>query len=229
MSRSRPEIDLSGHLIDSGRLFSTEPKVIEWSSVFGDGKAVELEIGSGKGLFLLNAARSEPGVCYLGIELSRKYARLAAERLAKAELANAKVWCGDARIVLDRVVPAQSLRGVHVYFPDPWWKTRHKKRRVFTGDLVRAIERALAAGGHLSVASDVAEYFGAIRRLIGAGGRFQEVEIAARGDPAYPLDYLTHFERKYRLEGRQIYQARYVILERGESAGLAEPHPGGAG
>ena len=224
MSRSRVDTDVSRHLIDPGRLLASEPAAIEWSSLFGDGKAVELEIGSGKGLFLLNAAKSEPGVNYLGIELSRKYARLAAARLAKAELTNAKVWCGDARIVLDTVVPAQSLRGVHVYFPDPWWKTRHKKRRVFTGELVQAIERTLSPGGHLSVASDVAEYFGVIGRLIGAGGRFQEVELPARSDPANAVDYLTNFERKYRLEGRPIYQARYVLV--GHGADLGDPHPG---
>ena len=74
MSRSRPAIDVSSHLIDSGRLSEPHPP-FDWSSVFGVGHPVELEIGSGKGLFLLNAAKSEPAVNYLGIELSRKYAR----------------------------------------------------------------------------------------------------------------------------------------------------------
>jgi tRNA (guanine-N7-)-methyltransferase len=217
MSRSRPAIDVSGHLIDPGRLSLPQPP-FDWSSVFGDLHPVELEIGSGKGLFLLNAAKSEPGVNYLGIELSRKYARFAAERLARAEVVNAKVWCGDARLVLGRVVPSASLRAVHVYFPDPWWKTRHKKRRVFTAELVQEIERALAPGGSLNVASDVFEYFGVIRGLIAASERFREQELATRADPAHALDYLTHFERKYRLEGRQIYQARYLLE--------GSPHPG---
>jgi tRNA (guanine-N7-)-methyltransferase len=154
-------------------------------------------------------------VNYLGIELSRKYARFAAERLAKAELSNAKIWCGDARIVLGRIVPSECLRAVHVYFPDPWWKTRHKKRRVFTDELVKAIERTLLPGGTLNVASDVAEYFGVIRGLIAASGRFCEQDLPTRDEPAHTLDYLTHFERKYRIEGRAIYQARYVCSGRG--------------
>jgi tRNA (guanine-N7-)-methyltransferase len=210
MSRSRPAIDISRHLIDPGRLSESQPP-FDWSSVIGDLHPVELEIGSGKGLFLLNAAKSEPGVSYLGIEISRKYAQFAAQRLARADLVNAKVWCGDARLVLGRVVPSASLRAVHVYFPDPWWKTRHRKRRVFTAELVQQIEWALSPGGVLNVASDVFEYFGVIRDLIAASGRFREQELPTRADPAHALDYLTHFERKYRLEGRQIYQARYVL------------------
>jgi tRNA (guanine-N7-)-methyltransferase len=211
MSRSRPAIDVCRHLIDPGRA-SEAPPPIDWSSLFLETKPVELEIGSGKGLFLLNAARSQPGANYLGIELSRKYARNAAERLAREELSNAKVWCGDARLVLAGIVPAGSLRAVHVYFPDPWWKTRHRKRRVFTAQLVQEIERTLSPGGELSVASEVAEYFGVIRSLIGANERFSEQELKAPADPAHELDYLTHFERKYRLEGRQIYRASYMLL-----------------
>ncbi len=210
MSRSRPAIDASHHLIDPGRPGDSAPP-IDWSNLYGNAKPVELEIGSGKGLFLSSAATSHPGVNYLGIELSRKYALYSAQRLARRELPNAKVWCGDARTVLARLVPEASLRAVHVYFPDPWWKTRHKKRRVFTVELVREIERTLQVRGELSVASDVLEYFGVIRGLIAASGRFLEQELSARPEPAHTLDYLTHFERKYRLEGRPIYQARFTL------------------
>ena len=210
MSRSRPATDVSRHFIDPGRLSDLGPAT-QWSDLFSEAKPVELEIGSGKGLFLCNAAKANPGVNYLGIELSRKYALASAERLARQELMNAKVWCGDGRLVLARVVPDGSLQAVHVYFPDPWWKTRHKKRRVFTGELVREIERTLVPGGELSVASDVEEYFGVIRALIEASGRFRELELPTRDEPAHALDYLTHFERKYRLEGRPIYQARFVL------------------
>jgi tRNA (guanine-N7-)-methyltransferase len=210
MSRSRPAIDVSGYLVAPVPPGESAP-AIEWSTLYGNDNPVELEIGSGKGLFLVNAAKTKPEVNYLGIELSRKYALISAQRLARNALPNAKVWCGDARLVLAQLVPSMSLRAVHVYFPDPWWKTRHKKRRVFTASLVCEIERVLEAGGRLKVASDVAEYFGVIRALIAANPRFREEAFPERAEPAHALDYLTHFERKYRQEGRTIYRTQYSL------------------
>ena len=98
---------------------------------------------------------------------------------------------------------------MHVYFPDPWWKKRHKKRRVFTDALVAQVERVLQPGGELHVASDVEEYFTLIRELIAASPRFRERPVPEPKDPEHELDYLTNFERKYRLEGRPIYRAIY--------------------
>jgi tRNA (guanine-N7-)-methyltransferase len=212
MSRSRPEIDVSAHLIEpeTSRTRSADavPAPIDWVTLFGDDHPVELEVGSGKGLFLVNAARANPDRNFLGIELSRKYARLAAARLAKAGIVNARLWASDVRDVLRRV-PDRSLRAVHVYFPDPWWKQRHKKRRVFTDALVAEIERTLQPGGELHVASDVEEYFGLIRELIAASPGFRARRAPEAGVPEHDLDYLTNFERKYRLEGRPIYRAAY--------------------
>jgi tRNA (guanine-N7-)-methyltransferase len=209
MSRSRPAIDVSAHWIEPSRF--DEPTLVDWKAVFGNDHPVELEIGSGKGLFLVNAASSRPGHNFLGIELSRKYARIAAERMARRMLGNAKIWRGDARLVMGNRVAAASLRAVHAYFPDPWWKKRHKKRRVFTEELVAQVSRALESGGELSVASDVSEYFTLIQSLIAASGRFVELPAPESGVPEHEHDYLSNFERKYRLEGRSIFRARYVL------------------
>ncbi len=184
---------------------------IEWTALFGNENPVELEIGSGKGLFLTTAAASTPGRNFLGIELSRKYARLAAERLARRELANAKVWRGDARLVLCRLIPACSLGAIHVYFPDPWWKQRHKKRRVFTADLVSEMERTLKQGGMVKIASDVEEYFGVMQGLMAGNPNFRCQPTRQPNEPEHPLDYLTHFERKYRREGRTVFRADYLL------------------
>jgi tRNA (guanine-N7-)-methyltransferase len=212
MSRARPEIDVSAHLIepmaDRARPADEVPAPIDWIALFGNDQPVELEVGSGKGLFLVNAARANPGRNFLGVEISRKYARLAAERLARHRIGNARLWAGDVRDVLRRV-PDASLRAVHVYFPDPWWKKRHKKRRVFNEALVTAIDRILQPGGELHVASDVEEYFQLIRELIAASPAFRERPAPVAGAPEHDFDYLTNFERKYRLEGRPIHRSAY--------------------
>ncbi len=208
MAARRPVVDLTPLLFDPG--LQEDPGPIVWHELFGNYRPVELEIGSGKGLFLVNAASSNCSHNFLGIELARKYARLAAEKLARKELTNAKIWRGDARIVVGRLVPDASLRAVHVYFPDPWWKKRHKKRRVFTADLVAQIERALEPGGVLRVASDVEDYFTRIQELIAANPNFVAHGAAEAETAEQPLEYLTNFERKYRIEGRPIFRANYA-------------------
>jgi tRNA (guanine-N7-)-methyltransferase len=207
MSDSRPKVDTSAHTLD---LTGVEGP-LSWPAVFGNDHPVELEVGSGKGLFLQNAATSRPDHNFVGVELSRKYSVKAAERAAKHGLANVKVWQGDGKLFLARYVPTASLRAVHVYFPDPWWKARHKKRRVFSKTLLADVERALVPGGELRVATDVEEYFGVIRDLVGTRTRFEPLPLEDPGEPQHDLDYLTNFERKYRIEGRPIYRVNYIV------------------
>jgi tRNA (guanine-N7-)-methyltransferase len=200
-------IDATPYTVD----FSTLTPPISWPEVFGNDHPVELEIGSGKGLFLANAARVNPAHNFFGIELARKYARKAADRVAKLGLANVRVLPGDALLFLAKYVPASSLRAAHIYFPDPWWKTRHRKRRVFGEPLVLDLERTLQPGADLHVATDVEEYFGVIKSLMATHPRYHPQPEPLPHTPEHELDYLTNFERKYRIEGRPIYRAHYRL------------------
>jgi tRNA (guanine-N7-)-methyltransferase len=203
--RPAPPIDASPYTLDLGPY----PGHVSWPAIFGNDGPVELEVGSGKGLFLTNAGMANPGRNFLGIELAKKYAGQAAERVAKRKLPNVRVLAGDARLFLARHLPPESLRAVHVYFPDPWWKARHKKRRVFSEPLVADVQRGLVAGGDLWVATDVEEYYGVICRMMEANPAFVDVPVDDPKTPEHDLDYLTHFERKYRIEGRPIYRKHY--------------------
>jgi tRNA (guanine-N7-)-methyltransferase len=182
---------------------------ISWAEIFGNDRPVELEIGSGKGLFLANAATARPDCNFFGIEKAVKYARRAADRVAKRALVNVRVCPGDAKSFMSKNCPAKSLHAIHVYFPDPWWKAKHKKRRMFAEPLMVDMERTLIAGADLYVATDVEEYFGVIKELVASHPRFVELPTPTVHEPVHELDYLTSFERKYRIEGRPIYRAHY--------------------
>jgi tRNA (guanine-N7-)-methyltransferase len=185
------------------------PTPLSWPAVFGNDHPVEIEVGFGKGLFLLTAARACPEINFLGIEIVRKYQLFTATRLAKRQVGNVRLACGDARTFFRDYLAPASVQGVHVYFPDPWWKKRHHKRRLFTAEFSRECERILRPGGMLYVVTDVEEYFGTITALIGQSTQFRPVPMPGPREPSHDLDYLTNFERKFRKEGRPIFRATY--------------------
>src|SRR5262249_29784621 len=163
----------------------------------------------GKGLFLLNAGAARPDVNFLGVEIERKYQFLTATRLARRGLRNVRVLCADARRLFRDYVPAASVQAVHIYFPDPWWKKRHHKRRVFNEDFADQCARILVPRGRLHLATDVEEYFQLSMAMLAAMPAFRTLPSPAVAEPQHEQDYLTNFERKYRKEGRPVYRAIY--------------------
>jgi tRNA (guanine-N7-)-methyltransferase len=200
---------------------SNPPALLDWPALFGNDHPVEAEVGFGKGLFLLTAAGTCPQTNFVGIEIVRKYQLYAATRMAKRGLRNVRLACGDARLVLRDRVPAASLQAVHVYYPDPWWKKRHMKRRVFTPEFAAQCERVLHPGGRLHIVTDVADYFAVMTGLIGEQTLLHPLPPPEEKDAAHDLDYLTNFERKFRKEGRPIYRAAYVKRQDPSTVGHA--------
>ena len=182
-----------------------------WDSleVFGRLRPLEIDVGCGKGLFLLQAAPRQPDRDFLGVEVSRKYARLAAYRLAQRDVANARIVCGDAQQFFREWLPDAAVAAVHVYFPDPWWKKRHHKRRIMNGAFLRDVDRALAPGGRLHFWTDVADYFAASLDRIASATSLDGL----RRDPPQPaqhdMDYRTHFERRMSLGDKPVYRAEF--------------------
>jgi len=185
------------------------PTPLDWNAVFGNTQPVEIEVGTGKGLFLITAAQAHPTINYLGIEIERKYQLYAATRVAKRGLGNVRVACVDARRLLRDFVSAGSIQGLHVYFPDPWWKKRHHKRRVFTPEFAAECERILKPGGWLRVATDVGEYFEIITNLLKDRSGLREQPWPEPVTPTAELTYFTNFERKARHKGKPIYRVVY--------------------
>ncbi|MEZ6140037.1 MAG: tRNA (guanosine(46)-N7)-methyltransferase TrmB [Zavarzinella sp.] len=197
-------------------LFETSPETtgrLVWEQLFGNNNPIEIEVGFGKGLFLLNNATQHPEKNYFGIEIVRKYQLLTAARVIHADLQNIRLACGDANCFLRDRIPAHSVSTLHIYFPDPWWKARHRKRRVFTVEFVNHVWQSLLPGGHFHIATDVEEYFRVMQEVMQESSSiYQPIELPALPAGEHEKDFLTNFERKYRKEGRPIYRASYVAL-----------------
>jgi tRNA (guanine-N7-)-methyltransferase len=207
--RALRKIDSSIDLADWLKTFEELPRPWNAAALFGRQAPLEVEVGSGKGLFLLGAAAGRPGVDFLGIEVARKYAQFAAVRLAKAGLRNAVVVHGDAVRVFQELLPDNSLDAVHVYFPDPWWKKRHRRRRVMRESFVRDAERTLRPGGSLHFWTDVEEYFRTTLELLAVSTALAGPLPAPEAPAAHDMDYRTHFERRVRQAAEPVYRAEF--------------------
>jgi tRNA (guanine-N7-)-methyltransferase len=199
------EVPHPSHLPPDSPLLAPAPRVV-WAELFGNEHPVEIEVGFGKGLFLVTQGEARPATNFFGIEIERKYVMHTAERLARRKLPNVRLACTDARWFLRERVHEASVAAMHVYFPDPWWKKRHKKRKLLTPEFVAQCVRVLQDGGHLQFATDVADYYAESMEILrGTSGLH---ELPTPGDEAPG----TNFERKYRAEGRAIHRALFEKL-----------------
>jgi tRNA (guanine-N7-)-methyltransferase len=206
LRRIDPALDLTGHLLPLESL----GQPLDQCALFGRQAPLEIEVGSGKGLFLSAAAAGDPQGDFLGIEILGKYARYVAARLLTRGLSNARIVHGDAQHLFSRCLGEASVRAVHVYFPDPWWKARHKKRRVMNEAFLPQVERVLVPGGTLHFWTDVEEYFHTALETIGACTSLTGPHPVQEKPADHDLDYRTHFERRMRLAGEPVFRAQFV-------------------
>ena len=208
-------LDISPYITEVEKL----PQPWDAAELFEADAPLEIEVGCGKGLFMATVSAKHPERNFLGIEVRGKYARFAASRLARDKRSNAKMVHGDALAVFHNVLPAECLAGVHVYFPDPWWKARHHKRRVLNEPFMKDVQRVLAPGGLFHLWTDVEEYYTSSVELIDQCFLLGRIEVvgeashrsshkAAGGDCGVsPLRWGTHCGGRYcaeRLESLEL-------------------------
>ena len=178
------------------------PRPLEWGVVFGSADRSNRD--RSEGTFLVeSSAEARPGHRVLSIEWRFPYAEHLRDRVRRRGLENVRVARADA-LVPRRARPRLRTRPP-VYFPDPWPKKRHHKRRLMQPGFVAAAAEALEEGGELRFVSDHAEYFEEAREVLSAEPALEEA-------PALEdeMTDLTNYERKYRAEGRPIHRARFV-------------------
>jgi tRNA (guanine-N7-)-methyltransferase len=186
----------------------TLPKPLDWRELFGNANPVEIEIGIGKGTFLTEQARARPDVNFFGLEWARWFWRYASDRLRRHNCLNARTARTEALFFLREYVPPASVSVLHVYFPDPWPKARHHKRRLVQEPFLREVRRVLLPNGdgRLQIVTDHQGYFEEnIDPLVRAATGFAVVDYNRPGSAGEGEYVGTNFERKYRREGRPFY------------------------
>lgn len=165
-------------------------------TLFGRQAPLTLEIGFGDGESLAAMANAEPAVNYLGLEVHRPgigHLLLRAEALA---LTNLRIMCADAVEVLERQVPDDCLDCVQIFFPDPWPKARHHKRRLIQPPFIALLVQKIKAGGRLHIATDCEDYAHSILNLLNATPALVNQAVGNGFAPRPPSRPPTRFERR---------------------------------
>ncbi len=179
------------------RLFTIDPLAI-----FGRRAPLEIEIGAGKGEFIIERAAEFPERDFMAVELSGTITHVLAVRCGRAGLKNLRVARMDARTLVNLMLPDASVSAFHIYFPDPWPKERHVKHRLFTPTLSAGLFRTTLPGATAYVATDVRNYAGEIFPMMEAAGFIRAVEAA-------PGAELTGFARKYVAQGKPVFSGSF--------------------
>jgi tRNA (guanine-N7-)-methyltransferase len=187
-------------------------------------RPLEIEIGSGKGTFLLQEGTERIETNFLGIEWAREFYQYTADRVRRRGLTNVRVLNVDATEFLRWRCPDMIVRVIHLYFSDPWPKSRHHRRRVVQDRFLEDALRVLEPGGELRIVTDHEDYWAWMREHFArwasatpdgtkpfALGAFDPPGSAGEGELVG-----TNFERKYRREGRPFHSA---VLQKPERAG----------
>jgi tRNA (guanine-N7-)-methyltransferase len=174
--------------------------------LFDSGNPIEMEIGAGKGKFLLHRAQLEPDVNFIGFDYIWKYLKIGWARTQKRGLANLLFFKAEALEVITHLTPKESISIFHIYFPDPWHKRRHHKRRYMTPEFIHLLHDRLVPGGRIELATDNFDYYMWLKRtLIEAGEELWSHTREKKNERILNPEIKTNFELKYEAEGRDLY------------------------
>lgn len=178
---------------------------LDWQHVFRRPGPVEIEIGCGKGTFLVWAAAQQPDRNFLGIERLLDRLRKADRKARRLGLTNIRLLRLEASYVVAKLIPTGSVAAYHILFPDPWPKRRHAAKRLFQPAFVADLHRTLSPGGAVHFATDSADYFAEVRQVMTGRGEFMET-----APPVLPEEARTDFEREFLAAGKSIYRTQLI-------------------
>jgi tRNA (guanine-N7-)-methyltransferase len=178
---------------------------LDWRQVFATACPIEVDIGCGRGAFLLWAAQARRMSNFLGVERLLVRLQKVNKKIQRLGLTNVRLIRVEASYCIGKLVPNDSVSVYHIYFPDPWPKRRHHRRRLFKTEFVDDLFRTLRKGGGVNVTTDDEDYFACIERVMAQSGRF-----AKSAPEQLPEEAMTEFERIFRAGGKPIFRNCYV-------------------
>ena len=179
-------------------------------SLFERTRPLEVEIGCGKGTFLISRALAREDVNFLGVDVVWKWMKYGVRRSEKRGLANIRFAKTDARELVRFALPPESVSIFHVYFPDPWPKRRHRKRRLVTGEFLSRLHSRLVPGGLIELATDYEDYYLHMKQAIIQSG-IRWARVAEAEERIFDRERRTNYEIKYAAAGRPLH---YIELEK---------------
>ena len=185
----------------------TPPNWIEplnWQSVFAKSRPIEVDVGCGKGGFLLWAAQTQPDQNFFGVDRLLLRLRKVDKKIRRFGLSNVRLIRIEASYLIAKLIPESSVSAYHIYFPDPWPKRRHHRRRLFSSAFVGNLRRTLQPSGAVNVTTDQEDYFREIGTLMQESGVF-----AAESPLPLPDEARTEFEREFLAAGMLVFRGRW--------------------
>jgi tRNA (guanine-N7-)-methyltransferase len=180
----------------------------DYEGIFGNKNPLIIEIGFGMGIATAEIAGAHPEKNYLGIEVHKPGIGRLLWEIEKRHIGNIRIIEYDAVEVLAEMIPQGSVEGIHVFFPDPWPKKRHHKRRLITRPFTELLARRLRPGGYLYMVTDWADYGDwALGELSATAGLINPYTTFAPPQPWRPL---TKFEQKGLLKNFQVRELYFV-------------------
>jgi tRNA (guanine-N7-)-methyltransferase len=184
--------------------------VLDLPAIFGRRAPLAVEIGFGSGDHLLSSAQARTDTDFIGIEVHRPGAGRVLQQADKLGISNLRVLCTDAVEVLRQSLPAGSVDEVVIFFPDPWPKKRHQKRRLVQPAFVELLARVLRPGGRLRMATDWADYARHMLEVMATAPQFSNVAGEGCAIPRPSDRPLTRFEARGLRLGHEVADFEFV-------------------
>ena len=175
------------------------------SEIFDLSRPLEVDIGCGKGRFLLARSASHPEINFLGLDRMLRRIRKVDRKAVRAGLGNVRLLRTEAAYALRYLLPPSLVSVFYIFFPDPWPKRRHHPRRLLLGDFVGNLQTVLQPNGLVHLATDDKDYFDSFSKLFGLEAHFEEAPA-----PALSEDERTDFEVQFLEENKPIWRRSFL-------------------